>query len=94
MQISDAASGAVLDTETVSSFGGGTYLQWKVSGNVAIKVSAVAGANAVLTGLFFDPATAGAAVVASPRSSGPDDIFASQESTTRRRSALRTTAPG
>src|SRR5262249_37751010 len=57
VQISDAASGTVLDTESVSSFGGGTFLQWKVSGHVTVKVSAVVGANAVLTGLLFDPAT-------------------------------------
>ncbi len=76
VQISDAASGAVLDTEAVSSFGGGTYLQWKVSGNVVIKVSAVSGANAVLTGLFFDSATAGSARVADPGSAEPDAIFA------------------
>ncbi len=94
VQISDAASGTVLDTETVSSFGGGTYLQWKVSGNVVIKVSAVAGANAVLTGLFFDPAGAGAVEVAGARSGGPDGIFASRASTGGARPGSRATAPG
>ena len=53
-QISNAATGAVLDTETVSSFPSGVYLQWAVSGNILITIT-VAGANAVLSGLFLDP---------------------------------------
>src|SRR5439155_1422094 len=36
IQLSDADTGAVLDTQTVSPFGGGVYLQWKVSGHVVI----------------------------------------------------------
>ena len=55
VQISDAATGAVLDTETVSSFAGGEYLDWQVSGNVVITITRVSGPNAVLSGLFFDP---------------------------------------
>src|SRR5262249_20643713 len=35
--ISSASTGAILDTQTVSNFVGGVYLQWKVSGNVNIK---------------------------------------------------------
>jgi hypothetical protein len=44
----------VLDTRSVSSFTNGEYLQWAISGSVAIKVSRVSGANAVVSGLFFD----------------------------------------
>ena len=55
VQISSAATGAVLDTETVSSFAGGEYLDWQVSGNVVITITTVSGPNAVLNGLFFDP---------------------------------------
>ncbi len=55
IQISDGATGAVLDTETVSSFRGGTYLTWAVGGDLVIKVTNEAGLNAVLSGLFFDP---------------------------------------
>ena len=55
IQISDAATGAVLDTESISSFSGGVYLTWAVGGNVAITVTKQAGPNAVLTGIFFDP---------------------------------------
>ena len=54
-QVINAATGAVLDTETLSSFGGGEYVQWNVSGDVEIKVTRLAGPNAVVAGLFLDP---------------------------------------
>ena len=67
IQITNAATGAVLDTEKISAFSGGVYLQWVVTGNVVIKVTKLGGANAVLSGLFFD----------GPQSSGstPFDLF-------------------
>ena len=55
MQISDAATGAVLDTETVSSFSSGVYLKWTVSGNILITITRLAGPNAIVNGLFLDP---------------------------------------
>ena len=55
IQISDAATGAVLDTESISSFTGGAYLTWAVGGNVVITVTNLAGPNAIITGIFFDP---------------------------------------
>jgi len=57
VQISDAGSGAVLSTQTVSSFISGVYLDYAVSGNLMITISNLAGKNAVLSGLFLDPAT-------------------------------------
>jgi hypothetical protein len=57
VQISNASTGTVLDTETISSFHSGVYDNWQVSGNVVIKITRVAGANAVLSGLFIDPTT-------------------------------------
>jgi hypothetical protein len=39
VQISDAYSGTVLDTETISSFNSGVYLNWAVSGNIVIKIT-------------------------------------------------------
>ena len=60
MQISDAVSGTVLDTETVSSFTNGVYLDWKVSGNLLITITRQAGTNGVLNGVFLDAATGGA----------------------------------
>ncbi len=59
VQISNASTGAVLDTETVTSFHSGVYMNWVVSGNVDITITHLAGANAVLSGLFFDPPTRG-----------------------------------
>ena len=54
--ITSAATGTVLDTETVSSFHSGVYLQWMVRGNVVITITKTGGNNAVLSGLFLDPA--------------------------------------
>ena len=54
VQISDAGTGTVLDTETISSFSSGVYLDWKVSGNLVITITRQAGANAVLNGVFLD----------------------------------------
>ena len=56
VQISNAATGTVLSTATVSSFSSGVYLQWAVSGNLKITFTALVG-DAVLSGLFLDPAS-------------------------------------
>ncbi len=59
VQVLNAVTGSVLDTETISWFTGGELLQWTVSGNVVIKVTALSGTNAVVSGVFLDspPAT-------------------------------------
>ena len=62
IQLSDAGTGTVLSTETVSNFSNGAYLNWTISGNVLITITKTAGANAVLSGLFFDPPAAGPAL--------------------------------
>ena len=75
IQIASAATGAVLDTETLSSFSGGVYLQWELSGNVVITFKTLAGPNAVLSGLFFDPPSrTGAAVSDFSRISNPSTV--------------------
>jgi hypothetical protein len=52
-EILDAA-GNVLDTRTVSSFAGGQYLVWNISGRVSIRVTNTNPAsNAVVLGIFF-----------------------------------------
>jgi hypothetical protein len=68
IKVSNAATGAVLDTETVSSFHSGIYLEWAVSGNILITLTKTGGSNAVLSGIFFDPAAAGMgdAIIESP----------------------------
>ena len=68
--ISSVASGAVLDSEVVSQFHSGVYLEWAVSGDILITFTQVGGANAVLSGVFLDPgpvATSTAGGGASPR---------------------------
>ena len=49
----DPANGSVLDSRTVSSFTGGQYLVYNVTGHVQFRITTVAGVNAVLSGLFF-----------------------------------------
>ena len=53
VQITDATTGAVLSTTSVSSFTSGVYLDYAVSGNVVITITCQGGANAVLSGLFL-----------------------------------------
>ena len=53
MEALDAATGAVLDTRTVSGFQGGTYLSWTLTGNVRFRITNAGGSNAVLGGVFF-----------------------------------------
>ena len=57
VQISDAATGAVLSTQSISSFQSGVYLDYAVSGHIVITITRTAGANAVLNGLFLDPSS-------------------------------------
>ena len=52
-EIVDASTGAVLDTRTLSSFNGGAYVVWNVSGHVKIRVTLTGGVNAVVSGIFF-----------------------------------------
>ena len=54
IQISNAATGAVLATQTISNFSNGIYLDWSLSGNVQITFTRLAGPSAVLSGFFLD----------------------------------------
>jgi hypothetical protein len=57
--ILDAVSGTALNTQSASSFNGGQYLVWNVTGHVTIKMTRVGGSNAVVSGVFFGgPASA------------------------------------
>ena len=56
IDVLDAASGKVLDSQTASGFVGGEYLVWTLGGHVLVRLTNLAGNNAVLSGLFFDPA--------------------------------------
>jgi uncharacterized repeat protein (TIGR01451 family) len=63
IQISDASSGALLDSRSISNFSGGIYLLWNISGHVTMKISCNGGANAVVSGVFFG---SGARISSSP----------------------------
>ena len=54
VDVVDPANGSVLDSRTVSSFTGGQYLVYNVTGHVQFRITNVAGANPVLNGIFFD----------------------------------------
>jgi PKD repeat protein len=56
IQVFDASSGAILNTQTINSFSGGEYLTWNVSGHVQFKVTSLGGSSAVVSGLFIGAA--------------------------------------
>jgi len=55
IDIINPATGAVLNSQSVSSFYWGKYLVWDISGHVTIRITRTGGANAVVSGLFFSP---------------------------------------
>ena len=50
----DTGTGILLDSRTLASFSGGQYLIWAISGHVTLRIATLTGANAVISGLFFD----------------------------------------
>jgi thermitase len=57
VEMLDAATNAVLDTQSVSGFGSGVYLVYTLTGHVKVRLtfqSAPIKSNAVLSGIFFD----------------------------------------
>jgi hypothetical protein len=58
VEVVDAVTGASLDKRTNVSYLEGAYLVWNVKGRVKIKVTHIAGANATVSGIFFDKASA------------------------------------
>jgi YVTN family beta-propeller protein len=65
IQIVDAVTQSVLDSETISNFQNGVYLVWTVSGNVTINVIPIAG-NGVISGVFFGGSNATESVSVTP----------------------------
>jgi len=51
-------SGNVLATSGLTSFNGGQYLVWNITGHVTLRFTKTAGPNAVVSGLFFGAAGA------------------------------------
>jgi uncharacterized protein (TIGR03437 family) len=56
VDVLDATSGAVLDSQSISGFSQGRYLVWDVAGHVRFRITRTVGANAVISGLFFQSA--------------------------------------
>jgi hypothetical protein len=82
IQFTNAATGAVLSTEAVTSFTGGAYLNWAITGNVRITITNSSNENAVLSGLFFDPTQVAAAVSRASTAGGATNVRASSVITT------------
>ena len=55
--VSDASSGATLDTRGVSNFHNGQWLVWNITGHVRITFTCTGGLNCVASGIMFDPIT-------------------------------------
>ena len=67
IQVLNASNGAVLNTQTITSFHNGEYLTWNVSGDVEFKITCTGGVNAVLSGVFIGaPSTGGTSNVLIP----------------------------
>lgn len=56
VDVLDRATGAVLDTRSLSNFASGIYMTWQIAGNVTIRLTP-SNVNAVASGIFFDPPT-------------------------------------
>lgn len=69
VEVLDAASGVVLNTQTVSLQGTGVYLLWETQGPIRLRVTPVAGANALVSALFVGTPAAQAPVVSLPPAS-------------------------
>jgi hypothetical protein len=66
INIVDASSGTILDSRSLSSFEGGEYLVWNVSGHIRIQVTNFQNSSTgVISGLFFGPAQSAASPVGS-----------------------------
>ena len=68
VEIYDRASGQLLTSAPAANFQTGLYLTWDVKGDIRVKVTRLAGPNAVVSGIFFDPVNA---VVPSPAPTPP-----------------------
>jgi hypothetical protein len=58
IDVIDLVSGNVLDTRSISAFTNGEYVVWNLQGNILLRVtdtSSGSTANAVVSGIFFDP---------------------------------------
>jgi len=53
IQVQDAGTGTVLNTQNVASFQNGTWEVWAIKGHVKFVVTTTGGANSAVSGIFF-----------------------------------------
>lgn len=69
IQIVDPATNNVVSSQVLSNFSNGVYLIWYVSGNLKINVTASAGPNAVISGIFWG--NGGTSIASAPSNPAP-----------------------
>jgi len=58
IDVLNASNNAVIDSRTISNFSNGQYLVWTIRGHVLIRVTRLAGPNAVVSGVFIGTGSA------------------------------------
>jgi hypothetical protein len=58
LEILDRSTGQILNSQMISNFADGVYLTWEITKPITLRVTALSGPNAVLSGIFFDSAAA------------------------------------
>ena len=53
VDVLDGATGAVLNSQSISGYNGGKWLVWSIKGSVTFRFTRTAGANVPLNGIFF-----------------------------------------
>ena len=53
IDVLDGSTMAVIDTRNVTNYNGGKYYVWNLSGHVVMRFTDTAGANSVISGIFF-----------------------------------------
>lgn len=66
IEVLDASTGKILNSQSISDFHGGRYLSWNLTGRIVIRVTRNGGHNAVVSGIFFDPPSSAAITAAQP----------------------------
>ena len=54
IDVLDATTNAVLNSQTITGFSGGEYLVWNITGHVKFRITCTAATNSVVSGLFLD----------------------------------------
>jgi hypothetical protein len=75
VDILDAGTGAILNSQALASFHDGVYLSWNLTGHSIIRLTWNGGYNAIVSGLFFDPAVAQVQAVSTPSINPPGGPF-------------------